>query len=408
MSHRHGAPLVADAHCHGTGGLGVLGSEISSAGTNGPGYAYNDLDLPDDAGKEIRGLITQWPSAGTLTAYEDTSFTFDGPDGTYTAQYQLYVDGVAVGGPATITLQRGGVATHDAGGDVAASSVAVSGAASRSRQHAATGAISAAAADVAGAASRTRVHASTGALQASAAAVSGDASRRQGTVSHASSGAIVASAAGVSGSATIAHVAHGALQAGAAIVSGAASRSPSHASAGGIVSGSALIAAAASRRRVHPSTAAATAGSAAVAGAAKRAGAHSSSGAVAAGAAVVSGQALHTNGAIDISLMGGKSPCYMRVQKHGNDDSWRFWKQPAEVLDYDLDFADFIDGTGDTILAVAAVSDGLYVAGYRVDGNVVKVVLGGGETNEIYKTTVRVTTKTRVREVDFVVSVKDY
>jgi hypothetical protein len=92
-------------------GFGVLGSEIAATGDNGPGYAYNDLSLPADANKEVCGQITTWPSAGTLFAYEDTSFTFSGaPDGTYTFQYQLYVDGVATGSPATVTLTVGGSA----------------------------------------------------------------------------------------------------------------------------------------------------------------------------------------------------------------------------------------------------------------------------------------------------------
>lgn len=92
----------------GTPHVGVLGSEIPSSGDNGPGYAYNDLSLPADANKEICGRITTWPSAGTLTAYEDTSFTFTGaPDGIHTFQYQLYVDYVATGGPTTVTLTVG-------------------------------------------------------------------------------------------------------------------------------------------------------------------------------------------------------------------------------------------------------------------------------------------------------------
>lgn len=89
-------------------GLGVLGSDIPSAGDNGAGYAYNDLSLPADASKEICGRITNWPSSGTLFAYEDTSFEFSGaPDGVYSFQYQLYVDGVSTGSPQTVTLTVG-------------------------------------------------------------------------------------------------------------------------------------------------------------------------------------------------------------------------------------------------------------------------------------------------------------
>ena len=95
----------------GTPKTGVLGSLIPSTGDHGAGYCYNDLSLPADANKEICGRVTAWPSAGTLFAYEDTSFSFTGaPDGTYTFQYQLYVDGVATGSPATVTLLQGNVA----------------------------------------------------------------------------------------------------------------------------------------------------------------------------------------------------------------------------------------------------------------------------------------------------------
>lgn len=88
-------------------GLGVLGSAIPSTGDNGAGYCYNDLSLPADNTKEICGRITTPPATGTLTAYEDTSFLYTGPDGTHTFQYQLYVDGVATGSPTTVTLNVG-------------------------------------------------------------------------------------------------------------------------------------------------------------------------------------------------------------------------------------------------------------------------------------------------------------
>lgn len=91
-------------------GLGVLGQNIPSTGMSGPGYTYNDLSLPADNLKEICGRLTALPSAGTLHAYEDTSFTFVAPDGVYTAQYQLYVDGVATGSPATIFFDIGNIA----------------------------------------------------------------------------------------------------------------------------------------------------------------------------------------------------------------------------------------------------------------------------------------------------------
>lgn len=98
--------LISGALVCGNRGLGVLGSEVPSTGDNGPGFIYNDLTLPADAGKEVRGLIVTPPAAGTLFAYEDSSFTFSAPDGSYSFVYRLYVDGVDQG-TATVSLTVG-------------------------------------------------------------------------------------------------------------------------------------------------------------------------------------------------------------------------------------------------------------------------------------------------------------
>lgn len=92
------SPLIAGACVVGNTGLGVLGSDVPSTGTHGPGYIYNDLSLPGDAGKEVRGTI-ETPATGLTTffAYEDSSFTASGPDGSYSFVYRLYVDGADMG-----------------------------------------------------------------------------------------------------------------------------------------------------------------------------------------------------------------------------------------------------------------------------------------------------------------------
>lgn len=95
---------ISGALIIGNTGFGVVGSDIPSSGDSGAAYCYNDLTLPADNGKEICGRITTWPTAGALTAYEDTSFEFTGPGGSYSFQYQLYVDGVATGSPTNVTL----------------------------------------------------------------------------------------------------------------------------------------------------------------------------------------------------------------------------------------------------------------------------------------------------------------
>lgn len=104
------SPLIAGAVVVGDLGHGALAELIPSAGEAGPGYAYSSLEFPADNGKEIRGLITSWPTNGTLSAYEDTSFTYDGTSDTFA--WQLYVDGVAVGTPQTVTLTVGGTVSN--------------------------------------------------------------------------------------------------------------------------------------------------------------------------------------------------------------------------------------------------------------------------------------------------------
>jgi hypothetical protein len=110
MSHRYDTSLIYGAYVYGVGSLGILGSAIPSTGDSGAGYAYNDLTLPADSGKEICGRVTSWPTNGTLFAYEDTSFEYTAlSDGADSFQYQLYVDGIATGSPTTVTLSTGAV-----------------------------------------------------------------------------------------------------------------------------------------------------------------------------------------------------------------------------------------------------------------------------------------------------------
>ncbi len=131
MSYRFGASLVPGAHHHGGGGLGLRGDAVPSSGASGPGYLYGGLTLPDDAAKEVRGLITRWPS-GTLAVYEDSSFTYSGA--TDYALYQLYVDGAAstldIGygaGVGRLDLNVGDLASGSLSGGVVLADIAPSG-----------------------------------------------------------------------------------------------------------------------------------------------------------------------------------------------------------------------------------------------------------------------------------------
>lgn len=101
------SPLISSSLIVGESGHGVLAENIPSSGPNGAGYTYNDLSLPADNGKEIRGEVVTFPASGVFFAYEDTSFEFTAPDGTYFFEYQLYVDGVATGSPVQVDLVVG-------------------------------------------------------------------------------------------------------------------------------------------------------------------------------------------------------------------------------------------------------------------------------------------------------------
>jgi hypothetical protein len=65
---------------------------------NPAGYLFPQVSLPADNGKLIQGFITTYPSAGTLTAQEDGTFSHTGaPVGSYSLIYDLRVDEVLVG-----------------------------------------------------------------------------------------------------------------------------------------------------------------------------------------------------------------------------------------------------------------------------------------------------------------------
>ena len=110
------SPLITGAVVVGDPGLGVLAEAVPSTGEHGAGYLYDSLEFPADSGKEVRGLITTWPTLGTLTAFEDSSFEYDGPTDSFA--FQMYVDGVAVGTPQTVTVTVG--ATTSVSSDVTA------------------------------------------------------------------------------------------------------------------------------------------------------------------------------------------------------------------------------------------------------------------------------------------------
>lgn len=97
-----------------------------------------------------------------------------------------------------------------------------------------------------------------------------------------------------------------------------------------------------------------------------------------------------------------------------------FIKQPAENLDYDIDFSEFLS-SGDTLqstgeppapnpLNVTVSPTGIVVGSTFVtnDGKTIKQWLSGGTNGVKYKITLTATTNGgRIKQVEFVVRVKD-
>lgn len=87
----------------------------------------------------------------------------------------------------------------------------------------------------------------------------------------------------------------------------------------------------------------------------------------------------------------------------------RFEKQPAEILDYQVDYADWFENRSDTPASfVTSIPTGITQVASSRNGTVVTTVLSGGTVGESYKITVRLTTSAgMVKEADFVVRVKE-
>lgn len=114
--------LISGAYVVGDTGLGVVGADVPASGEHGPSFLYNDLALPADAGKEVRGLIVTPPSSGSLFAHEDGSFEFTGSSaGAYSFTYRLFVDGADMGtASASFTVGAGGITASVSGSGLVA------------------------------------------------------------------------------------------------------------------------------------------------------------------------------------------------------------------------------------------------------------------------------------------------
>lgn len=86
------------------------------------------------------------------------------------------------------------------------------------------------------------------------------------------------------------------------------------------------------------------------------------------------------------------------------------FKQPADVLDYDVEYGDWLPD-GDALSQAEAVTDStdLTIDSIQVIGTLVKVWISGGIDGAQYKVTVTATTNDgRVKEADFTIRVRNF
>lgn len=88
----------------------------------------------------------------------------------------------------------------------------------------------------------------------------------------------------------------------------------------------------------------------------------------------------------------------------------KFYKQPVEVQDYDIDFNQYLTGFSDTASSHTVTADtGITVLSSALSAGVVKVLIGGGTDGVSYKISANVTTAGgRVKQGDIIIKVKDY
>lgn len=88
----------------------------------------------------------------------------------------------------------------------------------------------------------------------------------------------------------------------------------------------------------------------------------------------------------------------------------KFIKQPADNLDYDIEYADWIDDGDSLASAVVVVSPtGLTVQSPVLVGTKFKLWVSGGTAGVSYKVTVTSTTTLgRIKQDEILIRVKDY
>lgn len=86
-----------------------------------------------------------------------------------------------------------------------------------------------------------------------------------------------------------------------------------------------------------------------------------------------------------------------------------FEQQPADELDYDIDYDDWIHDADTVVSATASASPAdLTITGPLVSGNTVKIWVSGGVDGTRYKVTVTTTTSYgRIKQDEIRIKIKD-
>lgn len=95
--------IVPTKFVFGVGNFGILFDDVPTTGENGPSILLNDGGV---SGDRVRALVTRWPINGTLLAYEDGSFDYQGTADSF--DYDDYING-AVNNSNTVFLNEAAI-----------------------------------------------------------------------------------------------------------------------------------------------------------------------------------------------------------------------------------------------------------------------------------------------------------
>lgn len=84
-----------------------------------------------------------------------------------------------------------------------------------------------------------------------------------------------------------------------------------------------------------------------------------------------------------------------------------FRKQPQDHLDYDINLSDWLSEDDEVVAVTAAAPDGVELTQTSIEPGRVKLWIRGGTSGQSYKFSPLIHTKSRVKEVDFLIIVAE-